>query len=67
MNDYIKAALLTVLFIGGAGGTITFLGTFPEISIYILGVVVVVLLFNLILMAIRSQRRINEMKSRLGQ
>lgn len=67
MNDYIKAALYTVLVFGGIFGVVMFLGTFPEISMYILGVASLVCLFNLILMAIRSQRRIDEMKSRLGQ
>lgn len=67
MMDYIKAALLTVLVYGGIIGVVMFLGTFPKASIIILGTLSVSLMFYGILSAIRSQRTINQIRSRLQQ
>lgn len=67
MMDYVKAALYTVLIFGGLFGVIMFLGTFPGASIVILGTLSVSLMFYAILSAIRSQRKLNEIRSRYQQ
>lgn len=64
MNDYIKAALYTALFIGGVAAIASFINLFPTVSLYLVGATVLGLLFHAILTAIRSQRRIDEIKAR---
>lgn len=64
MNDYVKAALYTVLFFAGIVGFAAFLGLFPMVSIVVLGSAAVGLMFYSILTSIRSKRTIDEIRAR---
>ena len=64
MKDYFVAAMYTALFIAIVAGIATAITAFPKVGVFVCGVFLVGLIFNVVLTTIRSQRTINELRAR---
>ena len=64
MMDYIKAALYTVLFFAVVFGLAGALTAFPGVTVAILIVALTGLLYHTFLAALRSHRKLDEIRAR---